>query len=114
MEVRNLPLEQLKYLDEVHIVPSHLLKGNMNFINIHSLGHRVWGPKGQKSRVISANSLGASFSLTALMSLNEECPIVLDIRTDSNTQVSSIKVIKLTLFSLTLLTLFCIFWMEDI
>ena len=85
-------MERLKFLDEAHIVPSHLLKGMyMNFIKIHSLGHRVWGPKGEKSRIISANSLGSSFSLTALMTLNEESPITLDIRTDSNTQVSDSK-----------------------
>jgi len=82
-------LERLKFLDEAHIVPSHLLKGMyIRFIQIHSLGHRVWGPKGEKSRIISANSLGSSFSLTALMSLNEESPITLSIRTESNTQVS--------------------------
>jgi len=74
--IRFLPLIHLKWLDEAHIMPSHLLKG-----------HHVWGPRNERSIIInSASSLSSSFSLTALMTLDESHPIVLDLRTDTNTQ----------------------------
>jgi hypothetical protein len=52
------------------------------------IGHRVWSPQGKPAVIINgAASLQASFSLTALMCLEESQPIVLDLREDTNTEV---------------------------
>jgi len=74
--IRFLPLVKLKWLDEAHIMPSHLLKG-----------HRVWGPRNERSIIVNgSSSLTSSFSLTALMTLEESHPIIVDLREDTNTQ----------------------------
>jgi len=81
------------------------LKVSLFSFTNYLLGHRVWGPKGEKSKVVSATSLGSSFSLTALMALNESMPVILDLRENTNTQVC-LNVMKiLTLLSLILCNL---------
>jgi len=74
--VRDISLIKMKWLDEAHFMPSRLLKG-----------HRVWNSKSERAIIVDkSNSLSISFSATALLSLDESHPVILDFREDTNTQ----------------------------
>jgi hypothetical protein len=73
------------------------------------LGHRVWSTKGERSIIINSEPLTKSFSLTALMSLDESHPVILDLREQSNTQVIS-KNFVVIISSMTSFALLPIFW----
>ncbi len=75
----------------------HLICSKVSFVSsrlIH-VGHWVWSPKGDRAIILSSASLSSSFSLTALLSLSEDQPIVLDLREETNTQVRFLKLLMM-------------------
>ena len=84
--IQNLPLDNLKFLDETHFVLSHFLKDNYFSCFVKNCRTLCMGTNWKALKSYFAASLG-SFSMTALLGLNSMRSIILDL-SETNTQVS--------------------------